>query len=238
MFKDWGFLISEMIVLLIIAALLGVFVGWLIWGRRASGTTDEAVLLKKRLQECEAKHADKDARIATLEAELEAERAHAASVAAAARDDVIPQIPVVEMPEPDPIEEVVAEPEVSEPEPVEEPASETIGEDYDGDGIFEGKDEGARPEALEAARNGQADDLKQIKGIGPKLEQLCNRLGFFHFDQIASWTTDEIAWVDANLEGFKGRVSRDKWVDQARILAEGGATEFSKRVEDGDVYKT
>lgn len=109
-------------------------------------------------------------------------------------------------------------------------------EDYDRDGVAEGTDEGARPSGLEAPRDGKADDLKQIKGIGPKLEKLCNSLGFWHFDQIAAWTADEVAWVDANLTGFKGRVSRDEWVGQAKVLAAGGETEFSKRVEGGDVY--
>ncbi|MDA7426600.1 NADH-quinone oxidoreductase subunit E [Thalassococcus lentus] len=95
---------------------------------------------------------------------------------------------------------------------------------------------GTKPAALKKARGGQADDLKRIKGIGPKLEQLCNRLGFYHFDQIAEWSADEVAWVDANLEGFKGRVSRDSWVDQAKVLASGGETEFSTRVKKGNVY--
>jgi NADH-quinone oxidoreductase subunit E len=95
---------------------------------------------------------------------------------------------------------------------------------------------GAKPEGLAAARGGKADDLKQIKGIGPKLEILCNSLGFYHFDQIANWTEAEVAWVDENLEGFKGRVTRDTWVEQAKILAAGGATEFSKRVDKGGVY--
>ena len=108
--------------------------------------------------------------------------------------------------------------------------------DYDGDGVREGTDEGSRPAGLDAPRDGKADDLKQIKGIGAKMEALCNRLGFWHFDQIAAWSADEVAWVDANLEGFKGRVTRDTWVEQARVLADGGETEFSKRVEDGDVY--
>ncbi|MDW3119271.1 MAG: NADH:ubiquinone oxidoreductase [Roseovarius pacificus] len=108
--------------------------------------------------------------------------------------------------------------------------------DYDGDGVKEGTEEGSRPESLSAPRGGKADDLKQIKGVGPKLELLCNELGFYHFDQIAGWGVDEVAWVDANLKGFRGRVSRDNWVEQARILAGGGETEFSKRVEDGDVY--
>ncbi|MEM1233876.1 MAG: hypothetical protein AAGH70_07085 [Pseudomonadota bacterium] len=96
--------------------------------------------------------------------------------------------------------------------------------------------EGTRPEALSAARDGKADNLKEIKGIGPKLERLCNSLGFYHFDQIAGWSADEVAWVDQNLEGFKGRVTRDEWVAQAKILAAGGETEFSKKVDDGEVY--
>lgn len=96
--------------------------------------------------------------------------------------------------------------------------------------------EGTRPEALDGPRGGTADDLKRIKGVGPKMEQLCNSLGFYHFDQIAAWTPDEVQWVDQNLKGFKGRVSRDTWVDQARLLASGGETEFSKKVDDGNVY--
>jgi len=96
--------------------------------------------------------------------------------------------------------------------------------------------EGTRPEALSGPRAGDADDLKRIKGVGPKLEEQLNALGFYHFDQIAGWTAEEVAWVDGNLKGFKGRVSRDGWVEQAKTLASGGETEFSKRVEDGDVY--
>ena len=93
-----------------------------------------------------------------------------------------------------------------------------------------------KPQGLSGPRGGKADNLKEIKGIGPKLEVLCNNLGFYHFDQIANWTAAEIAWVDANLEGFRGRVTRDTWVEQAKILAAGGETAFSARVEKGGVY--
>lgn len=205
MFREWGFLISEMVVLIVLAALLGLFVGWLIWGRRSSVSVDagEADRLRRDLEACQAKHKDKDARIAALEADAASATQVAAPVMAAA-----------------------AAPEEASAASV----------DYDGDGVLEGENEGVKPETLSEARGGQADDLKQIKGIGPKLEKLCNSLGFFHFDQIANWTPDEEAWVNANLEGFKGRVSRDNWIAQAKVLAAGGETEFSKRVEDGDVY--
>ncbi|MHA3980270.1 NADH-quinone oxidoreductase subunit NuoE [Halovulum sp. GXIMD14794] len=83
------------------------------------------------------------------------------------------------------------------------------------------KTEEGRPVGIEAARDGQPDDLKKISGVGPKLEKLLHSLGFFHFDQIAAWTEAEIEWVDQNLEGFKGRVTRDNWVEQARDLAKG-----------------
>jgi len=88
-----------------------------------------------------------------------------------------------------------------------------------------------KPGALKAARAAGADDLKMIKGIGVKLEKLLNLLGIFHFDQISEWAVAEISWVDGNLKGFKGRASRDTWVAQAKILAAGGETEFSKRAE-------
>lgn len=77
----------------------------------------------------------------------------------------------------------------------------------------------AKPELLTQARGGKADDLKKIKGVGPKLEKELNEAGVFHFDQIASWTKEEVYWADNHLVSFKGRVSRDNWVDQAKELA-------------------
>ncbi len=98
-----------------------------------------------------------------------------------------------------------------------------------------GSDAG-KPPVLDTARDGTPDDLKKIKGVGPKLEGVLNGIGVFHFDQIAQWSAAEVAWADENLVGFKGRVSRDNWVEQAKLLAEGKETEFSARVKDGDVY--
>ena len=90
---------------------------------------------------------------------------------------------------------------------------------------------GTRPAGLNAPRNGKADDLQTIEGIGPVLEKLCHELGIFHFDQIAGWGASEIAWMDGNLKGFRGRVTRDKWVAQARLIAEVGVEEFRSRAK-------
>jgi large subunit ribosomal protein L21 len=79
--------------------------------------------------------------------------------------------------------------------------------------------EGTRPaNLLTEARGGQADDLKKISGVGPKLEGLLHSNGVFHFDQIAAWNDAEIAYMDDQLS-FKGRIARDNWIEQAAALA-------------------
>lgn len=67
---------------------------------------------------------------------------------------------------------------------------------------------------------GDPDDLTKIKGVGPKLAETCQSLGVSRFDQISKWTDADIAEVDQYLK-FKGRITRDNWVDQAKYLAAG-----------------
>ncbi len=81
----------------------------------------------------------------------------------------------------------------------------------------------AAPTLLLAPRDGKADDLKLIVGVGPVLERLLNEVGVWHFDQIAGWKARDIAFVDAKLKTFKGRITRDEWVKQARALARDAA---------------
>jgi NADH-quinone oxidoreductase subunit E len=78
------------------------------------------------------------------------------------------------------------------------------------------------------------DDLKRIKGIGPKNEDALNELGIYTFKQIAEWTPENVDWVE-DFMSFPGRIEREDWIAQAKTLAEGGETEFSKRVDAGDV---
>ena len=86
----------------------------------------------------------------------------------------------------------------------------------------------ATPPQLYEAPPAQVDDLKLISGVGPKLEKLLNDLGIYTFAQIASWGPGEIRWVDDHLK-FKGRIVRDKWVEQAAALAAGGEEEYIRR---------
>ncbi|WP_420584443.1 NADH-quinone oxidoreductase subunit NuoE [Ruegeria sp.] len=93
-----------------------------------------------------------------------------------------------------------------------------------------------QPETLTEPRGGKADDLKLLKGVGPKLEETLNELGFYHYDQIAAWTSEHVAWVDARLK-FKGRIERDGWIEQAGKLAAGEETEFAKRAKEDGTYE-
>jgi NADH-quinone oxidoreductase subunit E len=77
------------------------------------------------------------------------------------------------------------------------------------------------PELLKKPRTGKGDDLELIWGVGPKLAEMLNDMGIWHFDQIASWGKAELNWVDDRLTGFKGRASRDEWVKQSKKLAKG-----------------
>jgi predicted flap endonuclease-1-like 5' DNA nuclease len=83
-------------------------------------------------------------------------------------------------------------------------------------------------------RPAEPDDLKRIRGIGVLIEKRLNALGIAAYEQIANWTDADIARVSDTLE-FKGRIERENWVEQARILATGGQTEFSRRVDRGEV---
>jgi predicted flap endonuclease-1-like 5' DNA nuclease len=78
-----------------------------------------------------------------------------------------------------------------------------------------------KPPLLSAPRGGKKDELCLIWGVADKLEERMNRMGIWHFDQIAAWTPENAKWFELELEGFKGRIERDKWIEQCKKLAEG-----------------
>ena len=93
---------------------------------------------------------------------------------------------------------------------------------------------GKRPKVLAAPLGGKKDDLKRVKGIGPVNEKNLNGLGIYHFSQVAAWSKKEIDWI-GTFQSFPGRIEREDWLSQAKLLAAGKDTEFSKRVDKGQV---
>jgi predicted flap endonuclease-1-like 5' DNA nuclease len=93
---------------------------------------------------------------------------------------------------------------------------------------------GTRPQGIAAPESGHADDLKLIKGIGPKNEKISHALGVYHIRQIANWTPDEAIWVGHHM-AFPGRIEREHWIPQAKLLASGGDTDHSAGVKSGTI---
>jgi predicted flap endonuclease-1-like 5' DNA nuclease len=89
-------------------------------------------------------------------------------------------------------------------------------------------EEGVRAPAARTLSD--VDDLKRIRGIGVLIEKKLNSLGITYYEQVANWTGADIERISRILD-FKGRIERENWIEQARILATGGQTEFSRRGE-------
>jgi len=64
-------------------------------------------------------------------------------------------------------------------------------------------------------------DITQLKGLGPKLAATLAELGYTRLDQIAALTPDQAADLDAKLGNFQGRMARDRWIEQAKLLVVG-----------------
>ena len=82
------------------------------------------------------------------------------------------------------------------------------------------------PEPVVKVSDGNGDDLTRIKGVGPKLAAKLESLGVTSFAQIAAWDEAEIDRIDAQLGRFEGRIRRDDWTGQARLLADGKSADF------------
>jgi len=73
------------------------------------------------------------------------------------------------------------------------------------------------------------NDLELLKGVGPKLNNLLKSNGVKSFEQIAAWKAADIKAIDAKLGNFSGRITRDNWVDQAKLLTKGDVKGFEKK---------
>jgi predicted flap endonuclease-1-like 5' DNA nuclease len=90
---------------------------------------------------------------------------------------------------------------------------------------------GVKPPVLGSARNGAPDDFTLIEGVSLQQQSTLYSLGVFHFDQIAAWTPDHVAWVDNYLR-LRGRIADQEWLEQADALAREGPAAARRVSED------
>ena len=154
-----------------------------------------------------------EGRLAYFEA-AEGQQADAEAAPAEAADMEAESAETGSEPEPEAPADAAPEAETeAEPAPAEAPASE---DDVHPSEAMLAELEGVQPEQIEKPENG-GDDLTAITGIGPRIGEVLNELGIFTYAQIASWTGENETWIENHLS-FKGRVSRENWVEQAKAL--------------------
>lgn len=87
----------------------------------------------------------------------------------------------------------------------------------------------AKPAAKPKPKIIVPDNLELLKGVGPKLNALLKAQGITSFEQVANWTAADVSEIDSKLGSFAGRIGRDNWVDQAKLLAKGDIAAFEKK---------
>lgn len=95
-------------------------------------------------------------------------------------------------------------------------------------GVGEAVAAGAAPAPIAAVVHG-SDDLTRIKGLGPRLAEQLHVLGVTSFEQIAGWDESDIDRIDAQLGRFQGRIRRDDWPAQAKLLAAGDTAGYEAK---------
>lgn len=85
----------------------------------------------------------------------------------------------------------------------------------------------AKPEAAPTPATASGDDLTRIKGLGPKIAAMLGEQGITSFAQIAAWSDADVERIDATLGRFQGRITRDQWVEQAKLLSAGDEAAFA-----------
>jgi NADH-quinone oxidoreductase subunit E len=90
-----------------------------------------------------------------------------------------------------------------------------------------GKSTKKAPKKLFDAPEGPADDLTLIMGVGPAIQKTLNAIGITTYRQVAALTPEQIVAVESEA-GFKGRIARNNWQQQADALARGGVEEYRR----------
>lgn len=247
------YLFAEIWIWMLVALLVGVLLGWALWGRykgKFAVMQRDAEAARRMLEEGRPERGEADgaaagtavleARVARLDADLAAanaarvtvERELADARQAAARASAPEPVPAVP-------QDLATDPAASAPAapapsvavtpasvvPTFSPETPVPAPSRPVATGFASTAGGKLATFLEAPV-GLPDDLLVIKGIGEKLNALLTSLGVFHYRQIAAWTDREVAQVDAQLGQFRGRIVRDRWIEQARLLADGRLDAF------------
>ena len=239
--NGFAWILCWMVIPLLLAGLLGMAIGW--WLNRGKKTVGdlsvegegalraEADGLRARVQELEGRVSTRDGEVSNLKGKLAA--AAAAATAAAATAKVV-SAPEKEAPSDDEsyalewrnrylaarvkyLEGRIADKPKAAPKKRAAPKKKAAPKKRVAK-------KAPKPKVLytDGPTDGKPDDLKLIKGIGPKFEKDLNGKGIYYFRQIGAWKAADVKMVEGVIDSFPGRIGRDEWVRQAKGLAQGG----------------
>ena len=241
---------------LLLLGIIGFFLGWLFFrGKKQDGDLSiegegalraEADGLRTRVRDLEGRVATRDGEVSDLKTKLAAAAAGAAAATAAAKGAATLNAPKAEAAEED---ETYAlewrnrylaarvkylEGRLSEAPKPKVKAKKVVAKKK----VAPVAKKKAAPKAKAAPKpkvlytdgptDGAPDDLKLIKGIGPKFEKDLHSKGIYYFRQIGNWKAADVKMVEGVIDSIPGRIKRDEWVKQAKGLAKGAAPRAMK----------
>ena len=214
---------------MLLAFVVGILVGWFIWGRlrgeldslrgdldRTRSERDrlraDGDRLKGELDACGRARADLESRLRdapSAKAGFDKPAAPAAAVTPATATKAVPARPAAAK-KPAAAKTAAAKPAAKSAAPKKAAAP------------------AAKKAAAPQAAAGKADNLRRLIGIGPVNERLLKGLGVTTYAQIAAWTAADVKRIEDVLN-FDGRIAREKWIEQAKLLAAGNEAEFARQ---------
>ena len=222
----------------VLAFLVGVLVGWFLWGRLRGELDSLRGDIDRTRSERDKLRADSDRLTGELDAcgktradlERRLRDAQAAPAAGSSAAKPAGQAPAALMStpataksapaKPAPAKAAAAKPAAAKAAPAKAATAKSAAP----------KPATATKAAPAAAKptSGKPDNLRRLVGIGPVNEKLLKAQGVTSFAQIAAWTAADIKRIE-DVMNFDGRIARERWIEQAKLLAAGNETEFAKQ---------
>lgn len=220
---------------MLLAFVVGILVGWFIWGRLRGEldslrgdldrTRSERDKARSDLDACGRTRADLEARLRDAPAATSGTGAGKASAPASAPLMSTSSAPASAAAKPAAKAAPAKKPAAAKTAAAPKPAAKTAAPKP-------AAKKAAAPAAKKAtapgAATGKADNLRRLIGIGPVNERLLKGQGVTTYAQIAAWTEADVKRIEEVLN-FDGRIAREKWIEQAKLLASGNEAEFAKQ---------
>ncbi|MBZ9660192.1 proton-conducting membrane transporter [Mesorhizobium sp. ESP-6-4] len=214
---------------MLLAFVVGILVGWFIWGRLRGELDSVRGDLDRTRSERDRLRADSDRLKGELDAsgraraDLESRLRDTPSAKAGA-DKAATPAPSALMP----TTSAAAKAGPAKPAAAKKPAATKTAAAPKPAAKAAAPKKAAAPAAKKAAATGKADNLRRLIGIGPVNERLLKGQGVTTYAQIAAWTAADVKRIEEVLN-FDGRIAREKWIEQAKLLAAGDEAEFARQ---------